>query len=386
MTATRHSHPPLDEPTTGSVDDSRAHIWFLILVVALVAVAPLLLWWGRNQWFALDEWAFFVNRRLSDVPSMLQNHGGHWVTIPAIVYQVLFRVFGLRSYLPYQVVVVLVHLVVLVLVWLTMRRLMVRPAIATLTVLPFVVFGAGSQDILFGFTINLTGSLVFGLAHLLLATDDAPTRRKDVVGIGFGLAAIMSSAVGVPMVVGVALGVLIRRGWRAAALHAVPLAVVYAAWYVAYGQGAKKVSFRLRLGDDLIWRPHGPSSVCRAGAKSLRRSRARPGRCGRYRAGGAGRILRSSRRDPGHRDGAHRQLVHVHDGDSHRSRRRRWGAGGIVSAATSTSLLRSCCRSLRSAGSCWPDTGSCSVPFPSSCSLSGFLTTSTCSAVSINRR
>jgi hypothetical protein len=146
---------------------------------------------------------------------------------------VLFAAFGLR-YFPYQLVAVLSHLGVIVLMWFTMRRLGVRPAIATFTALPFVLYGAGRSNILFGFQVALTGSIVFGLAHLLLATADRPSRRRDVVGILFGLASIMCSAVGIPMVAGVALAVALRRGWRAAALHAVPLAVLYAVWYLAY--------------------------------------------------------------------------------------------------------------------------------------------------------
>ena len=158
------------------------------------------------------------------------------MTLPVIAYRVLFRAFGLR-YLPFQMLAVLLHLGVIVLLWCTARRLRVRPAIATLTLLPFAFYGAGRSNILFGFQIALTGSIVFGLAHLLLATDDEPSPRRDLAGILLGLGAIMCSAVGIPMVVGTAVAVLIRRGWRAAALHAVPLGVVYAVWYVAYRAG-----------------------------------------------------------------------------------------------------------------------------------------------------
>ena len=237
--------------------DASARVWFGVLVVGLLAAAALLLWWGRKQWFFLDEWSFLVNRRLTDFPSMLMAHNGHWVTIPAVAYRMLFRVFGLRSYLPYQMLAVLLHLGVIVMMWLTMRRLQVRPAIATMTALPFVLYGAGRANILFGFQIALTGSIVFGLAHLLLATVDAPTLRRDVVGVVLGLAAIMCSAVGVPIVFGVALAVMIRRGWRAATLHAVPLAAIYVVWYAAYAAGeesneyalgSETVSFAWRMG------------------------------------------------------------------------------------------------------------------------------------------
>jgi hypothetical protein len=251
------TRPPVTAPDPGGGPgiDTSARVWFVVLVVGLVAAAPLLLWWGRKQWFFLDEWSFLVDRHLTDVPSLLRAHNGHWVTLPAILYRVVFAIFGLR-YFPYQLLAVLSHLGVIVLTWFTMRRLGVRPAIATITALPFVLYGAGRSNILFGFQISLTGSIVFGLAQLLLATADRPSRRRDIIGIFFGLASIMCSAVGIPMVAGVALAVALRRGWRAAALHAVPLAVVYAVWYLAYATdeagndrtlGTQTVSFVWRM-------------------------------------------------------------------------------------------------------------------------------------------
>ncbi|MGH9251741.1 MAG: hypothetical protein ACRD0W_19805, partial [Acidimicrobiales bacterium] len=44
-------------------------------------------------------------------------------------------------------------------------------------------------------------------------------------------AGLMSSGIGVTMVMVVGLAMLIRRGWRVAALHAVPLGVTYLVWY-----------------------------------------------------------------------------------------------------------------------------------------------------------
>jgi hypothetical protein len=254
---------PADAPTVEAdapeARDRRARrIWALVLVVGLLASAPLLLWWGRQQWFFLDEWAFLVNRRLTDVSTVLAPHNGHWVSIPLVGYRVLYRAFGLGSYLPYQMLAVVSHLGVVFMIWLTMRRLRVHPAIATTTALPFALYGAGRENLLFGFQIALTGAIVFGLAQLLVATVDAPTTRRDIVGIALGLAAIMCSAVGIPMVVGAVLAVLIRRGWRAAAVYAMPLGVVYIAWYLAYATeeanagrslGSATVSFVWRMGE-----------------------------------------------------------------------------------------------------------------------------------------
>src|SRR5262245_23625838 len=62
--------------------------WFIGLLLALAAALPLLLWWGRDQWFFLDEWEFLVNRRAGDISSLFEPHNGHWVTVPLILYRI----------------------------------------------------------------------------------------------------------------------------------------------------------------------------------------------------------------------------------------------------------------------------------------------------------
>lgn len=247
--------PAVGDEARGRGSWTAERIWTAVFVVGLVVAVPLLLWWGRNQWFFLDEWEFLVNRRLTDLSTVLAPHNGHWVTIPLVAYRVLYRVFGLRSYLPYQMLAVLSHLGVVAMIWVTMRRLRIHPAIATTTALPFALYGAGRSNLLFGFQIALTGAIVFGLVQLLLGTSDEPTIRRDLVAIGFGLAAIMCSAVGIPMVIGAALAVLIRRGWRAAAMHAVPLGAVYVAWYLAYAKDEANTGYALGSATfSFVWR------------------------------------------------------------------------------------------------------------------------------------
>ena len=47
-----------------------------------------------------------------------------------------------------------------------------------------------------------------------------------------GLAALMCSGVGVAMVIAVGVATLVRRGWRVAARHTVPLGAIFATWWV----------------------------------------------------------------------------------------------------------------------------------------------------------
>ena len=133
-----------------------------------------------------------------------------------------------------------------------MRRAGVGPWIASAAAAAFVLFGSGYQNIAWGFQIGFVGSLVFGLAHLLLADHDGPFDRRDALALTCGLAALMSSGVGVTMVVAVGLATVLRRGWRPAVLNTLPLAVVYVAWFLtfardAYGQKSSSLVLVVRF-------------------------------------------------------------------------------------------------------------------------------------------
>ena len=196
---------------------------------------------GRRQWFFADEWEFLSGRGING-GDLLRAHYGHWVAVPIVVYRVLWQVVGLRSYVPYVGLAILLHLVAAGLLWVIMRRAQVRPWTATLVASVFVLFGAGAQDILWAFQITFTGALVFGLIQLLLADHDGPIDVRDWIGLGAGFLGLMCSGVAVTMVIVVGIATLLRRSWRAAAFNTVPLGVIYGAWWLKYSRG--KSSFR----------------------------------------------------------------------------------------------------------------------------------------------
>jgi hypothetical protein len=190
---------------------------------------------SRPMWFFQDEWDFLANRTAFNVHDLFQPHNEHWVTLPALGYRALWWLFGLRTYRPYQIVMVLLHLGAALLLRTVMRRAGVRPWTATIAASILVFFGSGYQNIVLPVQITLVGSVVFGLVHLLLAGHEGPVDRRDYLGLLAGLAALMCSGVGVSMVLAVGAAVLISRGWRPAVLHTVPLGVIYVVWFAAIG-------------------------------------------------------------------------------------------------------------------------------------------------------
>jgi hypothetical protein len=224
-------------PAAPSTTDRSARAALVVFAAVLVGAAVLYALAGRRYWFHLDEWSYLAGRDAGDVHSLLEPHNEHWTTLPILAYRALWNVFGLHSYRPYQVPVLALHLAAGVLLRVIMRRAGINPWIATAAATMFVLLGASAwNNIFWGFQLTVVGSLVFGLVHLVLADHDGPVDRRDAVGLGFGLAALLCSGVGITMTAVVGLAVLLRRGWRMAALHVVPLAIVFGAWWLVFAR------------------------------------------------------------------------------------------------------------------------------------------------------
>jgi hypothetical protein len=117
------------------------------------------------------------------------------------------------------------------------------------------LFGAGAQDILWAFQIAFTGALFFGLVQLVLADHDGPLDVRDWLGLAAGTAALLCSGVAVTMVLVVGIATLLRRSWRVAAVHCLPLVIVYTAWWLGASRG--KYASAGSLGQILRWSATG---------------------------------------------------------------------------------------------------------------------------------
>jgi hypothetical protein len=233
--STRVTHRERGTDTRVTVDRSAG---LALATFIAVEVGALALWLtlGRDQWFFSDEWDFLAGRTAGDLGDLFHPHDNHWSTLPILVYRALWWVFGLRTYLPYLVLVVLLHLTVAALLRAVMRRAGVGPWFSTAAASLFALFGAGYGDIVWAFQIGFNGSLVFGLTQLLLADHDGPVDRRDWFGLVAGFAGLLCSGVAVSMVIVVGLATLVRRGRRVAALHTVPLGLTYLVWWISVGR------------------------------------------------------------------------------------------------------------------------------------------------------
>ena len=216
---------------------SHARAALATFVVFELAMVPLLLRWGHKWWFWADDWDFLAARTGGNLGDLVRPHYQHWVTLPVLAYRLLWVVFGIRHYVPYQLLLIALHLTAAGLLRAVMRRAGARPWIATLVAATFVVFGAGAENIVVAFQITFVGALVFGLTQLLLADHDGPVGVRDALALLAGLAALMCSGVGIAMVLIVGIAMLLERGWRVALLHTAPLGLVYVIWALVSPKG-----------------------------------------------------------------------------------------------------------------------------------------------------
>ncbi len=232
-------------PATRRVAPSSPEWWAgqgrLLHWATLVVAFFFLLRVDRHQWFDVDEWAMLVHRQVVGDATHLglwSPHNEHWSTVITLLYRSLFTVFGVRTYLPYLVMLVLAHLALVHLLWRLCLRVGVQPLLATLAVAPFAVLGSGWENLTLPFQTSLILSLVCGVGALLVVPSSGPFRRDDAWGAALLVLGLMSSGVGVTMVVVVTLVALLQRGAKVALLTALGPGFVYLVWYALQGRKA----------------------------------------------------------------------------------------------------------------------------------------------------
>lgn len=230
--------------------------WTAGLAVALLVGLPMLLWLGRGLTFFSDEWAFIESRSLRDPSTWLPPHNEHWSTLPILVYRALVETVGLASYVPYLAVVVALHGLVVVLVFVAVRRAS-GPIVALGVAILLLCFGSGFENLYWGFQIGFVGATAAGVgAILMLDREDAAGRAATGLLLLLGLA---TAGVALAFLVAVGVESVVRGRLRA---MLVPLAVpigIYGSWFLAYGRSGVTARASLSV-EALLDVPHSVAS------------------------------------------------------------------------------------------------------------------------------
>jgi hypothetical protein len=210
--------------------DGRAG-WLLFAGAAAAAFA-LILWFGRETTFSVDELVVFMTTPHQGVSGVLQPANGHLDLTTRLVYAAFLQAFG-ADYLPFRLIAAAMVVTTAALFYAYARRRIGNLA-ALAPALVLLVFGSDYLHVIAGngFTIQL--ALSCGLGALLLL--ERRDRAGDVVACGLLCVGVASYSVALAFVAGIAVGMLARGQRRRLWVIAVPLAL-YAIWWLwALGQ------------------------------------------------------------------------------------------------------------------------------------------------------
>lgn len=217
-----------------TVQDVRVRRAGLIVAVAGVAAGSAILWLSRTYTFYFDEWSFILTAPDWTWLTYLEPHNEHPSMLLRLTYAALLNVVGLRSYLPYMAVLLLLHLAnVVLLCELVRRRAGDLTGIAAAAAL--LVLGAGWEDLLWAFQLAWLASVAFGLA-MVIALQRPSTPARMAVAAGLLTASLMFSGIGFVFAIVATLLLLLTPGRRQDLVWLAPTGVALVAWYLAFGR------------------------------------------------------------------------------------------------------------------------------------------------------
>jgi len=221
------------------VTEGRLLTGLLVLGAAVQAVITLLL--VRTSWFGVDA-VYYVTTR-GPVPSadegLFRPYGGHWQTIPLLVYRGLFEVFGLRSYLPYVAVALALHLAIVFVLFALLRSVGAHVRTAAFVAAIVLFYGGGAEAFMWDAPMVLTSGLLLGLVAALVLVRTESSGWGQVVAAVLLLASVMCSGTGLVSAVTVACFAFFRSGIRTAMVVAGPAIAAFSVWFFTIGQDGR---------------------------------------------------------------------------------------------------------------------------------------------------
>jgi len=206
----------------------------LITIAMAVAAGAGILWLARAYTFYFDEWDFILSAPDSSWSWYLQPHNEHPSVIFKLLYSALLNTVGMRSYWPYMLVLMAVHLASALLLFELVRR-RAGDLIGIACAAALLVLGAGWENLLWAFQIGFVGSVACGLG-MLLALQAPPTTRRLFAAAVLLAASLMFSSIGLFFGVVAAGALALTPGRRRDLAWFVPVGLALAAWYVSFGR------------------------------------------------------------------------------------------------------------------------------------------------------
>ena len=271
----------------------EAWTWAGLVVLVLVGCAVIYIA-GRGSTFLRDDWNFILTRRGHSPDVFLRPHNGHAVPLHLLAWKALLQVVGLKSYVPYRLLSLVLHVTVVVLLFVFARRRVGAPAALAATAVLAIPGIGGGDEVLWAFQIGFLGAIAAGIGMLLAL--ERGDRRGDLIACVLLGVALASSGVGAAVAIAAFVEIILgpdRRG-RLIRVLAVPLAL-YGLWKLAYGGEvprelvpATEFAKAQPLKDNIL---DAPAYVAKAAAVALAATMSLPRAFGYPLALGAGALV-----------------------------------------------------------------------------------------------
>ena len=185
----------------------------------------------------LDDWEFLIRRPGWSASDTRDPFHEHLVAAPAPIYKTLQATFGMTSVMPYYVVAMTVFAIAAGLLF-AFLRVRVGGWLAFAAILPVLLLGASSEDLLWAFQVGYFGSVAAGIGTLLAL--DREDRRGDLIASVLAVVALFFGSLGIPFVLALAVDVAMgpRPRRDRAFVAAVPIGV-YVIWWIGWGHQAQ---------------------------------------------------------------------------------------------------------------------------------------------------
>jgi hypothetical protein len=207
--------------------------------LAVVAFAVLLVL-GRGMTFHSDEWNVIAVPPGGTLAGWFAPYNEHWSTVLFLVYRTLNEVVGLRSYVPYLAVLLLVHVIAAAGLYRVLTLVSTRTvALAGAAILLFL--GNAYTDLFWGWQMGFIGSTAGGIWALAFLAKP-PQRRNALAAVLLLIVALATSGTGLPFLAAAIVFELLRPERRREALWLVIPIGAYLAWYAFFGRTAISVN------------------------------------------------------------------------------------------------------------------------------------------------
>lgn len=214
--------------------------WTAAHYVSLSLLALVFIKLGSRQWFFYDEWSMLLDENQWKV---FEPHNGHLSFALVISFSITRAVFGLGSYWPFFVLVLLAHLGAVHFLWRILKRQQTQSVVVLLLPLLFGLLGVGAENTFWAFQVAFIAPIPLGFAALLIADRGALNwRRVIALTLLLGLALSFASTA-IPFIAATLSLVVARSGWKPTAIIATVIGIPYFIWRVLSRASASTTGF-----------------------------------------------------------------------------------------------------------------------------------------------